>query len=132
MLMNKKSISLVMSTGILLAGFQAHALAADTAEDWKLCSGAEYSAHPVKGVPTLFAKGEVPTSGWKEKLQIGPEMIEPPLYRLLCLKPTGIVNQVVTPYTVSLPLPKSTKPGSLISVTDAAGKHNVEYKADDK
>jgi hypothetical protein len=108
------------------------AFAADPAPSWARCPAAKFSAHDDNGTPTLFAHGEVTTTGYQEKLQMSTELIEPPRYELVCLKPSGMAGQMMTPYDVSLALPKSTKQGAKIPVYDAAGLHLVEYKSSDK
>jgi hypothetical protein len=109
--------------------FSGNVVAKDAEAKWERCASSTYTAHAVAGTPTLQAEGTVPTGGWKEKLEISPEMIQPPRYQLLCLKPTGIVTQVITPFTATLALPKSTADGQVLQIYDASGLQSATYRA---
>jgi hypothetical protein len=93
----------------------------------ELCKNAKYRAVQKDGKVTLFATGEHPTSGWKVAFEQLPIEIFPPQYRLVCLQPTGIVAQVVTPFEVSRSF-KASDPVKQVVVHDAKGKHEVPVK----
>ena len=84
------------------------------------------------GKPTLTAKGDVPTGGWQEKLIVSPEMIDPSRYEAQCLKPTGVVDQMIHHYEKTLTLPPKTKDGDVIQVYDSSGIHSVTYVSNNK
>ena len=91
-----------------------------------LCAGSPvYTA--VKGAEgvTLTANIELPTPGYSVVLTQRPERIAPPMYDLTCTAPSGMVAQVITPYTADVVVPGASV-GDQLKVHDAAGVHVVE------
>lgn len=90
----------------------------------ELCKNAKYSAKQADGKVTIVAKGENPTSGYKVAFEQLPIDIFPPQHRLVCVKPGGIVLQVITPFEVTTSF-KSKAAIKQIIVHDANGQHKV-------
>jgi hypothetical protein len=87
-------------------------------------SSVEYAAVQYGSKTYLFARGTATTSGWTVAFKMRPERIFPPQYTLLCTKPTGIVMQVLTPFTEHVAVPGVTA-GTTLIVYDGQGKHEV-------
>ena len=93
-------------------------------EGWELAPTATYSATQSAGTVTITATGEHPTAGYEIKLVPSPLRIWPPQHLLAHKKPDGLVAQIITPFTITATF-KSSDPIKEITITDAAGKHEV-------
>jgi hypothetical protein len=92
-----------------------------------LCSNVKYRAEQAGGTVTVYARGSHPTAGYQVRFEQLPIEIFPPQYRLLCIKPTGIVAQVVTPFEEKTSF-RAGEPIKYVFVHDADGKHEVPVK----
>jgi hypothetical protein len=97
----------------------------------ELCS-AEYSATLVPvpdGFPKVFitAQGVHPTSGYEVMFHASPIDVFPPQFSLWHLKPSGLVTDVVTPFT-RFTVFEATKEVKFVEITDAAGRHKADVK----
>jgi hypothetical protein len=117
---------------------EAHQAGADVASAGEcggpsLCPSGAYAAHtiPVATGPAVVSTGRVtpPKSGREIRLQQRPEKVLPPMYDFVCVKPSGIVLQVITDYSASTMVP-SAPAGDQLSVTDATGENLVPVSAD--
>jgi hypothetical protein len=66
----------------------------------ELCQGS-YHAQQIPGAVVVFAEGVHPTSGYTAWLQQSPNPVHPPELELWHVRPTGIVLQVLTPFSVN-------------------------------
>ncbi len=94
----------------------------------ELCHSASYRAEQVDGKVNLYATGSHPTGGWKTSFEQLPIRIYPPQYRLVCVKPTGIVTQVISPFEVNASF-TANNPVPHVIVHDAQGQHRVPVVA---
>ena len=92
---------------------------------WQLApGGATYSASQTPDQVTIKAAGEHPSAGYETKLFTSPLRIYPPQFLLGRRAPTGPSAQVITPFEATASF-RSTDPIRTVTVTDAAGKHQV-------
>lgn len=89
----------------------------------ELCC-AKYSAQQVPGAVIIFAAGVHPTAGYKTYFEKLPIAVFPPQHRLMHIKPTGVVAQVITPFVVHATFPAEDKIDEVI-VHDVNGEHEV-------
>ena|SRR5688572_29698074 len=85
---------------------------------------ASYRAQQVPGAVIIFAEGVHPTSGYKEFFQRSMIDVFPPQFSLWHVVPSGIVLQVITPFTEHTSFSASHKVDE-VTVHDADGKHVV-------
>jgi hypothetical protein len=88
-----------------------------------LCS-ASYRAQQVPGAVLIFADGMHPTSGYQAFFEQSPIDVFPPEFILWHVAPSGIVLQVLTPFTVYTSF-KTTGQVERVAVHDANGRHEV-------
>lgn len=93
----------------------------------QMCRKVKYRAEQAAGVVTIYAKGSNPTAGYEVRFEQLPIEIFPPQFRLLCIEPTGIVAQVITPFEVQTSF-RAEDPIKAVIVHDADGKHEVPVK----
>ncbi len=96
----------------------------DTDGKPELCKHAKFRAEKVDDKVVIYATGEHPTGGWKVSFEQLPIEIFPPQYRLVCIRPTGIVTQVITPFEVKTSF-KSGADVKEVIVHDGEGRHKV-------
>jgi hypothetical protein len=91
-----------------------------------LCA-ATYRAEQVPGMVLIFADGIHATSGYTVFFEQSPLDVFPPEYQLWHVKPSGIVLEVLTPFTVYTSF-KTTGKIERVVVHDANGRHEVEVE----
>ena len=91
-----------------------------------LCS-AEYRAQQVPGAVLIFADGIHATSGYQVFFEQLPIEIFPPEFSLWHVAPSGIVLEVLTPFTTYTSFKSSGKIERVV-VHDADGRHEVEVE----
>ena len=93
-------------------------------EEQKPCNAdkIEYRARRVGNTVFLSAKGVHPTSGFRVLFNEQPGST--PTFRLMQIRPTGAVTQVLTPFELCTAYEESTNMRS-VTVFDAAGEHSV-------
>ena len=96
----------------------------------ELCMNAKYSAKQSGGKVTIYANVQHPTGGWKAALEQLPMEVFPPQYRLVCVEPSGIVTQVITPEEVQSSF-RADDPVTRVTVHDAKGRHQVPVRQED-
>ena len=91
-----------------------------------LCE-ATYRAQQIPGAVLVFADGMHPTSGYVTFFEQTPIDVFPPEFVLWHIKPSGIVLQVLTPFSVHVSF---NAPGEVkrIVVHDANGPHQVDVE----
>jgi hypothetical protein len=92
----------------------------------ELCVGS-YLAQQFGKTVSLVATGAHPTSGFDSFLQQSPLDVFPPEFTLWHKVPTGIVLQVVTPFSVSAHF-AAAESVNAITVHDADGVHQVKVE----
>ncbi len=92
----------------------------------ELCEAA-YFAQQVPGAVILIATGTHPTPGFKTYFEQLPITIFPPQHRLMHIKPTGIVAQVLTPFVVYTSFPADDKVEEVV-IHDASGEHKIKVE----
>jgi hypothetical protein len=93
----------------------------------ELCNEAgdvKYAAVWQKGEVTLTASGSHPTAGYRVFFEQSMLMIYPPEFSLKHQRPTGMVAQVITPFSVQTSFKAEEKPQA-ITVHDAKGRNRV-------
>ena len=90
----------------------------------ELCSNAKCEAFQFDGRVEIRATGAHPSAGWQEVFEQLPIRIFPPLYRLVCFPPTGVVAQVITLFETSTSF-SSDSPVTSVMVHDSRGRHKV-------
>lgn len=96
----------------------------DDATKPELCKGV-YSAVQFRGMVYVFANGVQPTAGYQTYLERAKIAIWPPQYSLVCLKPSGVAAQVITPFSVRASF-KAEEAVESIIVTDSASKQTIK------
>lgn len=91
-----------------------------------LCA-ASYRAQQVPGAVLIFADGMHPTSGYQAFFEQSPLDVFPPEFILWHIAPSGIVLEVLTPFTVYTSF-KTTGKIERVAVHDANGRHEVEVE----
>jgi hypothetical protein len=91
-----------------------------------LCA-ATYRAQQVPGAVIIFADGIHVTSGYAVFFEQSPLDIFPPEFLLWHVKPSGIVLEVLTPFTVYTSF-KTTGKIERVVVHDDDGRHEVEVE----
>lgn len=107
--------------------FTVEAIPTPTLGKSELCANASYSASQSGGKVTLTATGEHPTAGWKTEFEQLPIRIYPPQYRLVCVRPAGVVAQVLRPFEATASF-KAERPVSEIIIHDSRGRHSVAVR----
>ena len=97
----------------------------------ELCKSAKYRARQEDGKVTIYATGEHPTTAWKTRFEQLPIKIYPPQYRLVCVRPSGIVGTVITPFKASTSFDAKTGVKQVV-VHDAKGQHKIPVEHDDQ
>ncbi len=93
----------------------------------ELCKDVKYRAEQKAGRVTIYATGSNSTSGWKNRFEQLPIRIFPPQFRAVCVKPTGIVAQVITPFAIETSFQAKQAVPHVI-VHDADGQHKLTVK----
>jgi hypothetical protein len=89
-----------------------------------------YAAHfdPDQKRFTVFANGLNLTTSYRTFLEVDPEMILPAIVDFVNIKPTGVVGQLVTPFSVQLTLVAASVLGEAqrtVTVHDLDGPHQI-------
>ncbi len=92
----------------------------------ELCQGM-YSAQQGPGVVLIFAAGVHPTGGYLTYFEELPIEVFPPEFRLMHAVPTGIVSQLISPFSVHTRFETKNKL-ERVFVRDAKGKHEVKLE----
>ncbi len=85
---------------------------------------ARYAAQQVPGFVVIFANGVHPTAGFEVRFEQSAAAVFPPQFTLLHVKPTGMVAQVISPFSVMTSFPAGQKIDR-VEVRDANGSHDV-------
>lgn len=88
-----------------------------------LCPRGAYSIKRDGGETTLMAVVRLPTPGYRVELK--QEREHPMVARLVCARPSGMVAQVITTYSASLPIEGARQ----VFVQDARGRKLVKLAA---
>lgn len=88
---------------------------------------ASYRAEQVPGAVLIFAHGVHATSGYVVFFEKLPIDVFPPEFSLWHVTPSGIVLEVITPFTRYTSF-KTTKKVDTVVIYDANGKHEVEVE----
>jgi hypothetical protein len=91
-----------------------------------LCSG-DYQAKQVGNTVVLRAEGVHFTTGWQVFFEQSPITIFPPEYSLWHVEPTGLVIQVLTPFSLLIEF-ESAESVDHVVVYDADGRHEVSVE----
>lgn len=95
----------------------------------ELCA-AEYTATrvpPVLDGPAkvfITAQGAHPTSGYRVMFHQSPTDVYPPEFSLWHIRPSGIVLEVLTPFTELVVFDETNRVESVV-IVDATGRHQV-------
>lgn len=95
----------------------------DTTEP-ELCK-AVYTAIQFKGKVYIFGNGVHPTAGCKTYFKKAMIAIWPPQHSLMCEKPSGVVAQVLTPFSAQTSF-DAEEPVESVTITDSNGKQTVK------
>ena len=115
----------IVTSGLALAAaFCTASAAAEEAGRDHLCPRGAYSITRGADGNILKAVVKLPTPGYKVELKAGSETAGRPMARFLCTKPSGIVAQVITVHTATLPIN-----GMQALVRDAKGNKRVNMPA---
>ena len=82
------------------------------------------TASQIPGRVVIKASGSKPTPGHEVRFEESPLTVFPPEFSLVLIPPTGIVNQVITPFEVDTFF-AATERVETVKVTDAVGRHEV-------
>lgn len=88
---------------------------------------ASYRAEQIPGAVLIFANGVHPTSGYAVFFEKLPIDVFPPEFSLWHVKPSGIVLDVITPFTKYTSFTTKQKIDTVV-VHDANGKHEVNVE----
>ena len=88
---------------------------------------ATYSAQQVPGAVIIFAMGCHPTTGYTDFFEQSPLRIFPPQFIFRTIPPTGIVLQVITPFSIWVMFGASD-PVETVTVFDADGSHEIKVE----
>lgn len=88
---------------------------------------AHYVSVQLAGQVFVAAAGTHPTSGYHTSLVELPITVYPPQFRLVCVPPSGIVTQQITPFMVTASFPAQQSVSQVV-VWDAAGRHEVNVR----
>jgi hypothetical protein len=88
---------------------------------------ASYRAEQVPGAVLIFAEGAHATSGYVVFFEKSPLEIFPPQFSLWHVEPSGMVLEVITPFSKYTSFATKTKIDTVV-VYDANGKHEVEVE----
>ena len=92
-----------------------------------LCTHVKYGAEQAAGEVTIIARGSNPTAGYEVRFEQLPIEIFPPQFSLLCIPPSGVVAQVVTPFEVTASF-HAKEPIKKVTVHDADGKNETPVR----
>lgn len=95
----------------------------DTANP-ELCQGA-YSAIQFKGKVYVFGNGVHPTAGYRTYFEKAKIAIWPPQFSLMCVKPSGVAAQVLSPFSAKISF-AADEPVESVIVTDSNGKQTIK------
>ena len=90
----------------------------------ELCKGA-YSAIQFRGKVFIFGNGVHPTAGYQTYFEKAKIAIWPPQFSLMCEKPSGVVAQVLTPFSAQTSF-LATDPIESVTISDSDGQHAVK------
>ena len=90
----------------------------------ELCQGV-FSAVQFQGRVYLFANGVHSTSGYRTYFEKAKIAIWPPQFSLKCVKPSGVVAQVLTPFATQASF-AADEPVESVVVTDSNGKQTIK------
>lgn len=88
---------------------------------------ATYSAQQVPGAVIIFATGCHPTTGYVDFFEQSPLRIFPPQFIFRTIPPTGMVLQVITPFSIWVMFGASD-PVETVTVFDADGSHEIKVE----
>ncbi|HYR74671.1 MAG TPA: hypothetical protein VEM96_02405 [Pyrinomonadaceae bacterium] len=88
---------------------------------------ASYRAEQVPGAVLIFAHGVHATSGYVVFFEKSPIDVFPPEFSLWHVTPSGIVLDVITPFTEYTSF-KTKEKVDKVTIYDANGKHEVEVE----
>jgi hypothetical protein len=88
-----------------------------------LCA-ASYGAEQVPGLVLVYAHGFHMTSGYKVFFERSPIDVYPPEFVLWHIKPSGVVLEVITPFTEMTEF-RADKKVAKVVVHDSNGRHEV-------
>ena len=89
-----------------------------------LCHGA-YSAIQFKGKVYIFGNGVHPTAGYRTYFEKAKIAIWPPQFSLMCVKPSGVAAQVLSPFSAKISF-AADEPVESVIVTDSNGKQTIK------
>jgi len=95
----------------------------DTANP-ELCQGA-YSAIQFKGKVYIFGNGVHSTAGYRTYFEKAKIAIWPPRFSLMCVKPSDVAAQVLSPFTSQASF-VAGEPVEFVIVTDSNGKQTIK------
>lgn len=87
-----------------------------------------YTATQSGGRVTLTAEGQHLTGGFSVRFEQSPLRIYPPQYVLRHRRPTGMVTEAITPFTISAGFAASETVRAVV-VQDARGRHEVTVRS---
>ena len=90
----------------------------------ELCK-AVYTAIQVQKKVYIFANGVHPTAGYRTYFEKARIAIWPPQFSLMCEKPTGVVAQVLTPFSAQTSF-NADEPVESVTITDSDGKQTIK------
>jgi len=91
----------------------------------ELCQEAKYTAVQKGKIVTITAKGEHNTGGYRVAFEQAAITVFPPEFSFYHWRPTGIVAEVITPFTATTSFPSKKKVKS-VKVTDGNGPHEIQ------
>ncbi len=89
----------------------------------ELCQGA-YSAIQFKGKVYIFGNGVHPTAGYRTYFEKAKIAIWPPQFSLMCVKPSGVAAQVLSPFSAQISF-AAHEPVESVIVTDSNGQQTI-------
>jgi hypothetical protein len=93
----------------------------------ELCKEAQYAAVQKGKIVTITAKGNHNTGGYRVAFEKAAITIFPPAFSFYHWRPTGIVPQMVTPFTATTTFSSKQKVDS-VKVTDGNGAHEIRVR----
>ncbi|HEX2268561.1 MAG TPA: hypothetical protein VHH35_03460 [Pyrinomonadaceae bacterium] len=88
---------------------------------------ANYSAEQARDAVIIFASGVHPTPGYTDFFEQSPLRIFPPQFIFHSIPPTGMVPQVLSPFSIWVMF-GATEPVETVTVHDADGAHEIKVK----
>jgi hypothetical protein len=115
--------TLTLTLGFSICSAQNAKTSSDRGKE--LCQEAKYTAAQKGKIVTITAKGEHNTGGYRVAFEQAAITVFPPEFSFYHWRPTGIVAEVITPFTATTNFSSKKKVKS-VKVTDGNGPHEIQ------